>query len=164
MLSLDYQTEDYQQSDKALWFPSPEQIEHWLQSALGFFEESDYAVTVRLVEDSEMQTLNHTYRGKDYATNILSFPFEADFDEEVQSALGAEILGDMVIAVSVVHREALEQKKAVEHHFAHLCVHGLLHLLGYDHIEEEEALEMEQLEREILATLGIQDPYQEESS
>lgn len=161
MLTLDFQTET---APKALWFPSEEQIHHWLQSALDKFEAADYEVTVRLVEDAEIQALNRDYRGKDYATNVLSFPFEADFDLEIQSALAdePEFLGDLVIAVAVVHREAQAQGKTLEAHFAHLCVHGLLHLLGYDHIDDDEAETMEQLEREILASLGIDDPYREE--
>src|SRR5690606_11330766 len=96
---------------------------------------------------------NRHYRGKDYATNVLSFP--ADLPEGVKLPL----LGDLVICVPVVTREATEQGKRLNDHYAHLTVHGALHLLGWDHEDEREAECMEQLEREILASLGIADPY-----
>ncbi|NVJ70924.1 MAG: rRNA maturation RNase YbeY [Alphaproteobacteria bacterium] len=121
-------------------------------------------LSVRVVGSAESQQLNKDYRGKDKPTNVLSFPgtepddiFDAfDFAE----AGGPPVmLGDLVIAGPVVEREAKEQGKALHHHLVHLCVHGVLHLMGFDHIEEEDAEEMEALEREILADLGIDDPY-----
>ena len=102
-----------------------------------------------------MQELNRDYRGKDYPTNVLSFPCDWDLPEEPR------LLGDVVIAAAVVNREAKEQKKTMEAHWAHIVIHGFLHLLGYDHIEDEEAEKMENTEREILAKLGYADPYAE---
>ncbi len=121
-------------------------------------------LSVRIVGNDESQALNREYRGKDKPTNVLSFPgIEPDglvdaFDQAEAGGPPA-MLGDLVIAGPVVVAEAGEQNKQVHHHLAHLSVHGVLHLMGFDHIEEEDALEMEALEREILADLGINDPY-----
>lgn len=112
-------------------------------------------LTVRLVDSIESQQLNNTYRGKDKPTNVLSFPFEAPVD----IPLDEEYLGDLVICVPVVNQEAEEQGKPALHHWAHMVIHGTLHLLGYDHITDDDAEEMEQLERELLLQLGIPDPY-----
>ena len=114
-----------------------------------------FEVTVRICDSAESQQLNNDYRGKDKPTNVLSFVFEAPTHIE------SPFLGDLVICAALVEREAKEQNKAILDHWAHLCIHGLLHLLGYDHIEEEEALEMENLETHVLAQLGIDDPYQD---
>ncbi len=111
-------------------------------------------LTIRLVDEAEGLELNSTYRHKDYATNVLSFP--ADVPDEL---LDIPLLGDLVICAPVVAREALEQRKPLQAHWAHLVIHGCLHLLGYDHIDDAEAEEMETLERELLAELGHPDPY-----
>lgn len=110
-------------------------------------------LALRLVDEREGCALNRHYRGKDYATNVLSFP--AELPEGVQ----LPILGDIVLCAPVVAREAAEQGKILRHHYAHLTVHGVLHLLGFDHEDPLEAEAMEQLERDILAGLGIDDPY-----
>ena len=110
-------------------------------------------VTVRIVDEAESNELNLTYRGKDKPTNVLSFPFEAP------PGLELPLLGDLVICRQVVEREAEEQGKPLMAHWAHMVVHGSLHLLGYDHIDDEEAEEMEQLERDIMQELGFADPY-----
>lgn len=110
-------------------------------------------VAIRIVGAKEGQSLNRHYRGKDYATNVLSFP--ADLPEGVQLPL----LGDIVICAPVVAKEAKEQGKALRAHYAHLTVHGVLHLLGLDHDDDREAEAMEQIEREVLAELGFPDPY-----
>lgn len=115
---------------------------------------ADSELTIRLVDEAEGRELNHTWRHKDYATNVLSFP--ADVPDDL---LDIPLLGDLVICVPVVEREAIEQGKALEAHWAHLVIHGCLHLLGYDHIDDEEAEEMEALERLLLAELGHPDPY-----
>jgi len=134
--------------------PSASSFRTWVAAALdGRIREAD--VAVRLVDEPEGRALNRHYRGKDYATNVLSFP--ADLPEGVKLPL----LGDLVICAPVVAREAVEQGKAPRGHYAHLTVHGVLHLLGWNHEDDVEAEAMEQLEREILAGLGIDDPYRE---
>jgi probable rRNA maturation factor len=114
-----------------------------------------FEVTLRMVDLVESRQLNSDYRNKDKPTNVLSFPFEAPEHIEMP------FLGDLVVCAAVVEQEAKEQDKQVTNHWAHLCVHGLLHLLGYDHIDEKEAQEMEGLETAILAKLNIDDPYQD---
>ncbi|MEW7865625.1 rRNA maturation RNase YbeY [Aeromonas diversa] len=132
--------------------PSESDFQRWLDgTVLGFQQEAE--VTVRLVDEAESHELNLTYRGMDKPTNVLSFPFEAPPGIELP------LLGDLVICRQVVEREATEQGKPLEAHWAHMVVHGSLHLLGYDHIEDDEAEEMEQLERDIMNELGYADPY-----
>ena len=132
--------------------PAATSFRRWVTAALdGRIRRADLAI--RLVDNKEGRALNRHYRGKDYATNVLSFP--AELPEGVKLPL----LGDLVICVPVVAREARDQGKQLNDHYAHLTVHGALHLLGWDHEDEREAECMEQLEREILATLGISDPY-----
>ena len=111
---------------------------------------------VRIVDAEEGQTLNRDYRNKDYATNVLSF--EADIPPGL---LDIPLLGDLVICAPVVEREANEQGKNLQAHWAHLVIHGCLHLQGYDHLEDDEAEAMEALERQLLAQLGYPDPYAE---
>ena len=106
-------------------------------------------VTIRLVDADEGQTLNNEYRGKDYATNVLSFPYDTE----------PVVMGDLVICPSVVTREAAEQNKPLAAHYAHLTVHGMLHLQGWDHENDDDAQAMENEEKEILAAMGYPDPY-----
>ena len=106
-------------------------------------------ITIRLVDADEGQELNNEYRGKDYATNVLSFPYDTE----------PVVLGDLVICPSVVAREAAEQNKPLAAHYAHLTVHGMLHLQGLDHDNDDDAQAMEDEERKILAALGFPDPY-----
>ena len=108
---------------------------------------------IRVVDEAEGRELNRRYRGMDKATNVLSFPFQAP------AGIDSQHLGDLVICAPVVEREAREQRKSLRDHCAHLVVHGVLHLRGYDHQDEREAEEMEALERRILQQLGIADPY-----
>ncbi|TFH85932.1 rRNA maturation RNase YbeY [Billgrantia azerbaijanica] len=115
--------------------------------------ESRGEVTVRFVDADESRSLNRDYRGKDRPTNVLSFPFEPP------PGVALPLLGDLVICHPVVEREAAEQHKRLADHYAHLVIHGILHLLGHDHLEAAEAEAMERLEREILAGFGIADPY-----
>jgi probable rRNA maturation factor len=136
--------------------PAAVSFRKWVAAALaGRIREADLAI--RIVGTKEGRALNRHYRGRDYATNVLSFP--AELPEGVKLPL----LGDIVLCAPVVAREAREQKKAVAAHWAHLTVHGALHLLGWNHEDTREAECMEQLEREILAELGIGDPYAEEA-
>ena len=136
--------------------PSEAQFRQWCELALRQ-RSADSEMTIRLVDEPEARELNHTWRQKDYATNVLSFP--ADVPDEL---LDIPLLGDLVICAPVVAREAKEQKKKLAAHYAHLTVHGALHLLGWNHEDDREAEAMEQLEREILAELGIDDPYANE--
>ncbi len=108
---------------------------------------------LRIVDEPEARTLNHDYRKIDKATNVLSFP--AELPDQVK----VKFLGDIVICASVVFNEAQQQGKALSDHWAHLLIHGLLHLQGYDHVEEKDARRMETLEIEILESIGISNPY-----
>ena len=126
--------------------PTREQVRRWVRAACSRPAE----VTVRFVGTDEGQTLNRDYRGKDYATNVLSFAYEA----------GERVHGDLVLCLPVVEGEAKDQEKPPEAHFAHMVVHGMLHLQGYDHeTGSDDAERMEAVEREILADLGYPDPY-----
>ncbi|MDE1166779.1 MAG: rRNA maturation RNase YbeY [Pseudomonas sp.] len=140
--------------------PVPDEAEfrRWCELALRQ-RKGDSELTIRLVDEAEGRELNHTYRHKDYATNVLSF--EADVPDDM---LDIPLLGDLVICVAVVQREAVEQGKALEAHWAHLVIHGCLHLLGYDHIDDDEAEEMEALERTLLDELGHPDPYADDET
>ena len=136
--------------------PAAMSFRKWVAAALANrIREADLAI--RIVGTKEGRALNRHYRGKDYATNVLSFP--AELPEGLPKNVKMPLLGDLVLCAPVVAREAKEQKKPLAAHYAHLTVHGALHLLGWDHDDEREAECMEQLEREILATMGIADPY-----
>ncbi|HHF6184738.1 TPA: rRNA maturation RNase YbeY [Haemophilus influenzae] len=132
--------------------PTEEQIVQWATGAVQP-EGNEVEMTVRIVDEAESHELNLTYRGKDRPTNVLSFPFECPDEVELP------LLGDLVICRQVVEREAAEQEKLLMAHWAHMVVHGCLHLLGYDHIEDDEAEEMESLETQIMQGLGFDDPY-----
>lgn len=152
MLELDLQIAS--QADA----PTQAQFRLWCEMGLRA-RSADSELTIRLVDEAEGRELNSTWRHKDYATNVLSFP--ADVPDDL---LDIPLLGDLVICVPVVAREAAEQGKALDAHWAHLVIHGCLHLLGFDHIDDEEADEMEALERELLAELGYPDPYADDES
>ena len=147
-------TVDIQQAYSGL-VPSAQSIHSWADLALREVAE-DCELSIRLVGENESADLNSTYRGKSGPTNVLSFPFNTSVDLEPR------LLGDLVICVPVVEREAKAQAKTVEHHWAHIVIHGCLHLLGYDHMKDEQAKEMEALEIDILDLLAISDPYQEQ--
>jgi probable rRNA maturation factor len=134
--------------------PSSASFRQWVAAALrGVRRRKPAEVAIRIVGADEGQALNRDYRGKDYPTNVLSFP------AELPPALNLPLLGDLAICAPVVAREAAEQGKRPRDHWAHLTIHGTLHLLGYDHLEDAEAEAMEALETRILAGLGIADPY-----
>ena len=114
-------------------------------------------MTIRIVDEAESNDLNLTYRGKDKPTNVLSFPFECPPGVE-----DFPLLGDLIICRQVVEQEASEQQKTLESHWAHMVIHGSLHLLGYDHIEDAEAEEMEALEKEFMQALNFPDPYKDD--
>ena len=127
--------------------PTRKQIEKCVRSALY----DDAALTIRFVDEEEGRTLNRTYRGKDYATNVLTFAYAESADDPVS--------GDIVLCCPVVEAEAKQQKKPLEAHYAHLIVHGVLHAQGYEHEDDAEAEEMEAIETETLQALGFSDPY-----
>lgn len=135
--------------------PTQAQFIDWLTAALKDVK-PNAEVTIRLVEPEESQALNSEYRGKDKPTNVLSFEFDAPPMVELN------LLGDLVICKSIIEQEAIEQEKALNDHWAHMVIHGSLHLLGMDHIEPDQALEMESLEKKVLATLAIDDPYRDD--
>ncbi|MEZ5448575.1 MAG: rRNA maturation RNase YbeY [Thiolinea sp.] len=151
---------EIQNPDNFRQAPSHLDLEVWARST--WLDESDAGVVIRIVGIEEGRELNRTFRGKDYPTNVLSFPYEPpdfDFGEALEPG-EIDYLGDLVICLPVVEREAAEQGKPVAHHWAHLVVHGLLHLQGFDHIKEIEADIMEAREIEILRQLGIPNPYE----
>lgn len=133
--------------------PDKPEFDRWVTAALQ--QKTDAELTLRLVDEAESRELNSKYRGKDAPTNVLSFP------AGLPPGVDIPLLGDVVICAPLVHREAAEQNKPVQAHWAHLVIHGVLHLLGYDHQEEREALEMEALEVDLLSSLGFPDPYEQ---
>lgn len=135
--------------------PSQQQFELWADKALEPYREHA-ELTIRIADETESQELNSQYRGKDKPTNVLSFPFDAPPGIELP------LVGDLIICPQVVHKESIEQEKTFHDHFAHMVIHGCLHLLGFDHINEQDAVEMESIEKALLAELGIDDPYRDD--
>lgn len=132
--------------------PEPEEIAGWVEAAVA--GRRDHAeLSVRVVDEAEITVLNHRFRGQDRPTNVLSFP--------VGDMPGMEVslLGDVVVCAPVVRRQAREQRKSERAHWAHMVVHGTLHLLGYDHVTPADAEEMEQIEKAVLDSFGYKDPY-----
>lgn len=138
--------------------PQDEQFQVWAEAAL-VDRKGDCSLAIRIVDEDAARQFNRDYRNKDHATNVLSFP--AELPDGLPAELRDSQLGDLLICADVVAREAGEQGKAEHDHWAHLVVHGVLHLLGYDHQADDEAEEMEALETDILAGLGIADPYRD---
>lgn len=127
--------------------PARPQFRRWVKAAL--MQQAE--IVLRLVDETEGRELNHQFRGKDYTTNVLTFVYDGT----------QPLTGDIVLCAPVVEQEAQQQHKDLMAHYAHLTVHGILHLQGYDHIEDDDAAVMEQLETQILARLGYEDPYAE---
>lgn len=138
--------------------PVDEKFQRWVGAALEG-KSGRFTLTIRIVDEVEARKFNLEYRHKDYATNVLSFP--ADLPEGIPEDIRLSELGDLLICAPVVAREALEQRRPEIDHWAHLTIHGVLHLLGYDHEQANEAEAMELLEIDILAKLGVSDPYQD---
>jgi probable rRNA maturation factor len=135
--------------------PAAASFRTWVEAALrGAKRRKATELSIRIVDTKEGRTLNREYRNKDYATNVLSFPVE------LPPGVTLPLIGDLAICAPVVAREANEQGKNPRDHWAHMTVHGVLHLLGYDHMEDADAEAMEALETRILAGLGIADPYE----
>lgn len=139
--------------------PTLTEVEKWVLVAIhagSNITREEVELTVRIVDRDESQQLNFDYRGKDKPTNVLSFPFQNP------PGITLPLLGDLVICKQVVEQEAIEQNKRLISHWAHMLIHGTLHLLGYDHIIEEEAIKMESLETKLLVELGFPAPYNEQ--
>lgn len=136
--------------------PADELMQKWAGQALD--KNDDVQVSLRIVDLKESQQLNHEYRKKDKPTNVLSFPME--LPEELIKEMHISLLGDLVICAQIVAEEAVQQEKTNDAHWAHMLVHGMLHLQGYDHIEDEDAEQMELKEIEVLNKLGFDNPYQ----
>lgn len=144
-----------QRASRAAHVPSDALFRRWVRAALAGHAAGPASLALRVVGPAAMQALNRDYRGRDYATNVLSFPFEAP----PGVVLPVRELGDIVLCAQVVAREAREQGKAVRDHWAHLTVHGVLHLLGMDHMTRRDATRMEGAEIAVLEGLGIANPY-----
>jgi len=132
--------------------PSTEQFQRWVEDTLTD-RKPEAELTLRIVTPQESQTLNNQYRGQDKPTNVLSFPFQAPPGVEI------DLLGDLIICAAVVETQASDQQKPLNAHWAHMVIHGCLHLLGYDHITNEQAQQMESIEIDILQQLGFNNPY-----
>lgn len=140
------------------YVPELEDFTTWAQAALVERGKNLTELSIRIVELAESQQLNHDYRGKDKPTNVLSFPFENP------PGIQLPLIGDLVICAEVVKQEAAAQNKTETAHWAHMVIHGCLHLLGYDHIQDDEAELMESMEKRILSQLGFDDPYKSEQT
>ena len=149
---------EVQRSTSATGIPDDGQFQRWADAALAGHP-GRRSLAIRIVDEPEAQRFNREYRDKDHATNVLSFP--AELPEGLPEDVKQAQLGDLLICAAVVEREAVEQKRPQADHWAHLTVHGILHLLGYDHQQTAEAEVMETLETEILAALGVPDPYED---
>ncbi|MDC7714511.1 rRNA maturation RNase YbeY [Vogesella sp. LYT5W] len=153
---LDLTLEDRLEAEQPL--PAGKQWRRWCQAALQR-DVRKAQVSLLVVDEAEGRALNRDYRGKDYATNVLSFALN-----EGDTVAGMPLFGDLVFCAPVVAREAAEQGKSLDAHYAHLVVHGMLHLQGFDHEADDEAEAMEALETVILGKLGYADPYAAEKS
>jgi len=134
--------------------PSEAQIQLWVDTALAEVNH-DTEIVVRIVDEQESAELNEQYRHKQGPTNILSFPVE------IPDGIDLDLLGDLVVCAPVLEQEALQQNKVLAHHWAHIIIHGVLHLLGYDHLDDEQADDMETKEITLLQQLNIPNPYQQ---
>ena len=138
--------------------PDTDELQFWADKAL--MRDDEVVASLQIVGGNEMRELNHTWRGKDKSTNVLSFPMEIPPD--MPDVAEMNILGDIVLCADVINAEAEQQQITKQAHWAHMIVHGMLHLQGYDHIEDEQAKEMESLEIRILNQLGFANPYEQQ--
>lgn len=139
---------------EAVNIPKKNDFKKWIAKVLQFLDYANAEISVRIVDTTESAWLNKTYRQKNRPTNVLSFPFE------MPNGVKTDYLGDLAICASVVEQEATDQNKTLAAHWAHLVIHGTLHLLGYDHQSESDAEEMEGIEINILNELGFSNPYE----
>ncbi|MCB1872150.1 MAG: rRNA maturation RNase YbeY [Gammaproteobacteria bacterium] len=148
---------DYQNATEVTDLPPKKEFRRWTEMALaGYRQHAE--LTIRLVDESESRRLNREFRGQDKPTNVLSFPVD------IPIIVGSDLLGDLVICAPVVQREAAAQGKSERAHWAHMVVHGVLHLLGLDHRTDLEAAAMERVEAATLLKLGFSDPYLDNSA
>lgn len=155
VLDLDWHIAEDVDTELLKNIPSSDHVSNWLHAALTHIHhKKDIEVGIRVIGSDESYRLNQQYRNQAKATNVLSF------ESELPDYIPSNFIGDLAICASIVVEEALTQNKSINDHWAHLCIHGLLHLLGYDHINENDAEIMERAEIKILAQLGIDDPYQ----
>lgn len=145
---------DIQLVSQSHQIPEKNKFQKWVDAILSD-ETENSEIVIRIVDEAEMIQFNEQYRDKKGTTNILSFPFE------VPEGIESDLLGDLLVCAPVVEQESSQQNKELEHHWAHLIIHGVLHLLGYNHIEDSDAEEMEVLEIGILSKIKIKNPYQE---
>jgi len=146
-------------SSPAEWLPNESHLTDWFTAAGSVVDlsSSKLSIGVAILDESEARQANKLYREKDYATNVLSFPSE--LPEQVQSLLDEQPLGDLILCPAVIESQANSQRKTLQQHWAHLCIHGLFHLLGYDHQCKDSQDTMEALEIEALSKLGFPNPY-----
>lgn len=147
---------ELQIASKVKTLPHPAQFREWVSAAIGD-EINTGELTIRVVDEEEMSKLNLQFRNKKGPTNVLSFPYEP------HPAVASRLLGDIVICAPVIEKEAKKHNKELLAHWAHMIVHGILHLMGYNHEEDDDAHEMENLETDILVNLGYEPPYGEEN-
>lgn len=145
---------DVQRCSSASWLPDDNEISRWVDLATHDLPYS-VSLTVRMVDEAESRELNHRFRSRDSATNVLSFPCDVEDEQKVR------VLGDVVVCAPLVEVEAQNQGKKLRDHWAHLVIHGILHLLGYDHLAPDEAIVMENLEIAMLQKMEINNPYGE---
>ena len=148
---------DIQVVSQSKQLPDQEQFQYWVDAVLNDGSE-DSELVIRIVDEAEMTQFNEQYRDKKGSTNILSFSFE------VPEGVDSNLLGDILVCAPVVEKEAQDQHKELDYHWAHMIVHGVLHLLGYDHVDDQDAEEMEALEIKILKKIKIRNPYEENSN
>ena len=148
---------DIQIVSQSKQLPDQEQFQYWVDAVLKD-ESQDSELVIRIVDEAEMIQFNDQYRDKKGPTNILSFPFE------IPEGVDSNLLGDILVCAPVVEKEAKQQHKELDNHWAHMIVHGVLHLLGYDHVGDQDAEEMEALEIKILKKIKIRNPYEEKSN
>lgn len=148
---------EFQLVSKSNQLPVQALFKKWIDAVLKETTQNS-EIVIRVVDEEEMILFNEQYRGKEGATNILSFPFDPP------DGVNSDLLGDLLVCAPVVEREAHQQNKELEHHWAHMIVHGVLHLIGYDHINDVDAEEMENLEKKILESIKIDNPYEEINS